>query len=73
MISINVTSVFVNDQQQALTFYTNVLGFVLKRDISLGSANDSDSGARWLTVVSAADPDGVELLPEPNGHPAAAA
>lgn len=73
MIGINVTRVLVDDQQQAPRFYTNVLGFVLKCDISLGSAIDTHSGARWLTVAAASDPDGVQLLLEPNGHPAAKA
>lgn len=59
-----VTSVLVDDQAKALRFYTEVLGFVTKNDIDLG-------GARWLTVVSAADPEGTELLLEPDGHPAA--
>jgi catechol 2,3-dioxygenase-like lactoylglutathione lyase family enzyme len=54
----------VDDQEKALAFYTNVLGFVKKTDIPMGAA-------RWLTVVSPDDPDGVELLLEPEGHPAA--
>jgi catechol 2,3-dioxygenase-like lactoylglutathione lyase family enzyme len=65
MLRINVTSVLVDDQSKALAFYVDVLGFVLKHDIPMGG------GARWLTVVSAKDPDGVELLLEPSGHPAA--
>ena len=60
---IYVTSVFVDDQKKALDFYTNVLGFQMKRDIPLGSAS-------WLTVVSPEQPDGTELLLEPSGHPA---
>src|SRR5690606_9387961 len=64
MIRINVTSVLVDDQAKALEFYTKKLGFVKKTDVPAG-------GARWLTVVSPADPDGVELLLEPDGHPAA--
>jgi catechol 2,3-dioxygenase-like lactoylglutathione lyase family enzyme len=64
MPRINITSVFVDDQEKALRFYTEVLGFTKKVDIPLG-------GARWLTVVSADDPDGTELLLEPDGHPAA--
>ncbi len=60
MISIKLTSVIVNDQARALTFYTEMLGFVLKQDIPMGDA-------RWLTVVSPADPDGVHLLLEPTG------
>ncbi|WP_172900384.1 VOC family protein [Micromonospora echinospora] len=61
---INVTSVLVDDQAKALAFYTEKLGFIKKTDVPAG-------GARWLTVVSPADPDGVELLLEPDGHPAA--
>ncbi|KXK62294.1 bleomycin resistance protein [Micromonospora rosaria] len=64
MIRINVTSVLVDDQAKALAFYTEKLGFIKKTDVPAG-------GARWLTVVSPADPDGVELLLEPDGHPAA--
>jgi catechol 2,3-dioxygenase-like lactoylglutathione lyase family enzyme len=62
---INVTSVLVDDQDKALAFYTDVLGFVKKIDIPLGG------GAKWLTVVSRDAPDGVELLLEPDAHPAA--
>jgi catechol 2,3-dioxygenase-like lactoylglutathione lyase family enzyme len=61
---INITSVFVDDQDKALRFYTEVLGFVKKTEIPLGDA-------RWLTVVSPDEPDGVELLLEPDAHPAA--
>lgn len=60
---IGLTSVFVDDQEKALRFYTDVLGFQKKHDIPLGSY-------RWLTVVSPEDPDGVELLLEPDAHPA---
>lgn len=60
---IRLNSVFVDDQRAALAFYTDVLGFRLKHDIDLG-------GDAWLTVVSPDDPDGVELLLEPSGHPA---
>ncbi|WP_167045230.1 VOC family protein [Salinibacterium sp. ZJ454] len=63
---INVTSVFVDDQAKALAFYTEKLGFVLKNDVPVGQF-------RWLTVVGADDPDGVELLLEPDDHPAAKA
>jgi catechol 2,3-dioxygenase-like lactoylglutathione lyase family enzyme len=62
-VRITLTSVFVNDQEQAERFYTDVLGFVKKHDIPLGEH-------RWLTVVSPADPDGTELLLEPSSHPA---
>jgi catechol 2,3-dioxygenase-like lactoylglutathione lyase family enzyme len=64
-VRITVTSVLVDDQEKALQFYTGVLGFVKKTDIPLGEA-------RWLTLVSPEDPDGTELLLEPDwGHPAA--
>jgi catechol 2,3-dioxygenase-like lactoylglutathione lyase family enzyme len=61
---INVASVLVDDQDKALRFYTDVLGFVKKTEIPLGEA-------RWLTVVSPEEPEGTELLLEPDGHPAA--
>jgi catechol 2,3-dioxygenase-like lactoylglutathione lyase family enzyme len=64
MIRINLTSVLVDDQDKALDFYTDVLGFEKKREIPMGEH-------RWLTVVSPADPDGVELVLEPDAHPAA--
>ncbi|MEU2893720.1 VOC family protein [Streptomyces albidoflavus] len=60
---IHLTSVFVDDQEKALRFYTGALGFVKKHDIALGEA-------RWLTVVSPEAPEGTELLLEPDGHPA---
>ena len=63
---IRVTSVFVEDQERARRFYTEVLGFVVKLDVPAGEY-------RWLTVVSPEDPDGVELLLEPDAHPAARA
>jgi catechol 2,3-dioxygenase-like lactoylglutathione lyase family enzyme len=63
-MKIVVTSVLVDDQDKALDFYTRVLGFVKKTEVPLGEA-------RWLTVVSPEDPDGTELLLEPDGHPAA--
>lgn len=59
-----VTSIFVDDQDKALDFYTNRLGFIKKQDVPLGG------GMRWLTVVSPSDPDGTELLLEPDSHPA---
>jgi catechol 2,3-dioxygenase-like lactoylglutathione lyase family enzyme len=61
---INLASVLVDDQQKALRFYTEVLGFVKKNDVPLGKHS-------WLTVVSPDDPDGVELVLEPDEHPAA--
>ena len=63
MPRINITSVYVDDQDKALRFYTDVLGFVKKTEIPLGEA-------RWLTVASPDDLDGTELLLEPDGHPA---
>lgn len=66
MLRIVVTSVFVDDQAKALEFYTDVLGFVKRNDVPVGDA-------RWLTVVAPVDPDGVELLLEPNGNPVAKA
>jgi catechol 2,3-dioxygenase-like lactoylglutathione lyase family enzyme len=56
--------VLVDDQDKALAFYTDVLGFVTKDDVPLGQH-------RWLTVVSPEAPDGVQLLLEPDEHPAA--
>ena len=61
-----LSSVFVRDQDRALTFYTERLGFVKKHDVPLGKF-------KWLTVVSPDDPDGTELLLEPNDHPVARA
>ena len=63
-MKIGLTSVLVDDQAKALDFYTRVLGFVKKEDVPVGEH-------RWLTVVSTEDPDGVELLLEPDEHPAA--
>jgi catechol 2,3-dioxygenase-like lactoylglutathione lyase family enzyme len=63
-VKINLASVLVDDQSKALRFYTEVLGFQPKNDIPLGEH-------RWLTVVSPEDPDGVELVLEPDAHPAA--
>lgn len=57
----SLLSVPVSDQGHALDFYTNTLGFRIKRDIPLGDA-------RWLTVISPEDPDGPELLLEPNAE-----
>ena len=62
---IHLTSVFVDDQDEALVFYTEVLGFEKKTEIPLGEA-------RWLTVVSPGEPDGTELVLEPSTHPAVA-
>jgi len=62
-VRINLASVLVDDQQKALRFYTEVLGFVKKNDVPMGEHS-------WLTVVSPQDPDGVELVLEPGDHPA---
>jgi catechol 2,3-dioxygenase-like lactoylglutathione lyase family enzyme len=59
-----LVSVLVDDQDKALSFYTDVLGFVKKTEIPMGEH-------RWLTVVSPDTPDGPELVLEPDGHPAA--
>jgi len=63
-MKINLTSVMVDEQAKALRFYTDILGFVKKNQVPLG---DYD----WLTVVSPDQPDGPELLLEPDQHPAA--
>ncbi len=60
---IYVTNVFVDDQDKAEKFYTDVLGFKVKNNIPLGEN-------RWLTVVSSEDPEGTELLLEPSDHTA---
>ena len=62
-MKIYVTNVFVDDQDKAEKFYTDVLGFTVKNNIPLGEH-------RWLTVVSPEDPEGTELLLEPSDHPA---
>jgi len=62
-VRINLASVLVDDQEKAERFYTEVLGFVKKHDVPLGEA-------RWLTVVSPEQPDGTELVLEPDEHPA---
>ena len=66
MIRIKLTNVFVDDQAKALAFYTDVLGFEKKSHMPAGDF-------RWLTVVSPADRDGVELLLEPSDNPVAQA
>ncbi|MGV9883637.1 VOC family protein [Streptomyces sp. NPDC003006] len=63
-MKIHLTSVFVDDQAEALRFYTEILGFVKKHDVPVGEKD------RWLTVVSPDEPGGVELLLEPAAHPA---
>jgi catechol 2,3-dioxygenase-like lactoylglutathione lyase family enzyme len=64
MLKIAVTSVLVDDQAKALAFYRDILGFELKHDIPLGEH-------RWLSLTSPGSGDGVELLLEPDAHPAA--
>ena len=61
---INLTSVLVDDQDKALRFYTEVLGFKQKHDVPMGEH-------RWITVVSPEEQDGTELVLEPDAHPAA--
>ena len=63
-MKIQLTSVFVDDQDKALKFYVDVLGFVKKEDMPVGEF-------KWLTVVSPEAPDDIELLLEPNNNPAA--
>lgn len=65
MPRLNLMSVLVDNQDKAHRFYTDVLGFVTKHDLDMGDA-------KWITVVSADDPDGPELLLEPDEHPACA-
>jgi len=61
-MKIILTRVFVDDQERALKFYIETLGFVKKNDVSA-------EGYRWLTVVSPGDPNGTELLLELNDNP----
>src|SRR3979490_724978 len=63
-MKIKITGVYVDDQDKALRFYTDVLGFVKKTDVGAGAY-------RWLTVVSPEEPDGTELHLESNKDPAA--
>ena len=65
-MKIGLTSIYVDDQEKALRFYTDVLGFVKKADVSQGPY-------RWLTVAPAEDPDGIELQLAANDDPAAKA
>lgn len=65
-MKIKLTRIYVADQEKALSFYTEVLGFLKKADFSQGPF-------RWLTVASAEDPDGTELQLAPNDNPAAKA
>ena len=60
---IHLSSIFVDDQDKALRFYSEILGFLPKSDVPLGEH-------RWLTVVSPEDPEGAELVLEPDTHPA---
>ena len=61
-MKINLNSIFVQDQERALEFYTEKLGFVKKHDVPVGQF-------KWLTVVSSEEPEGTELLLEPNDNP----
>ncbi|MGK7377363.1 VOC family protein [Planococcus sp. 1R117A] len=63
-MNIIVTSLFVENQDKALKFYSETLGFVKKHDVPMGEF-------RWITLVSPDQPNGTELLLEPNNHPAA--
>jgi glyoxylase I family protein len=65
-MKIKLVSLLVDDQEKALRFYTEVLGFTKKHDIPMGEF-------RWLTVVSPEEPEGAELVLEPNANPAARA
>ena len=65
-MKIKVTNIYVDDQEKALRFYTDVLGFVKKADVTQGPF-------RWLTVASPEEPDGAELQLAPNDNPAAKA
>jgi predicted enzyme related to lactoylglutathione lyase len=62
-VRVKWTTLYVDDQEKALTFYTGVLGFQKKADFSQGNY-------RWLTVASPEDPEGAELVLESNAHPA---
>lgn len=62
-MKIDLTSVFVDDQDKALKFYTEVLGFIKKSDLPAGNF-------RWLTVISPEAPDGTQLVLEPSDNPA---
>ncbi len=62
-MKIYVTGIFVDNQDKAERFYTDVLGFTVKMNVPLGES-------RWLTVVSSEDPEGTQLLLEPSDHPA---
>lgn len=64
-MKVKLCSILVDDQAKALSFYTDKLGFIKKADLPMGEY-------RWLTVVSANDPEGAELCLEPNVYPAAA-
>jgi glyoxylase I family protein len=63
-MKIKLNSIFVEDQDKALKFYTGVLGFIKSKEIPVGEF-------KWLTVVSPEGPDDVELVLEPNANPAA--
>ena len=64
-MNIIANSIFVDNQEEALQFYTDILGFKKKIDEPVGE------GFRWLTLVSPNQPDGAQLVLEPNGNPIA--
>ena len=64
VLMIKLSSIYVDDQDKALRFYTKVLGFVKKADFPVGEF-------KWLTVISPEGPDDIELLLEPNDNPVA--
>jgi catechol 2,3-dioxygenase-like lactoylglutathione lyase family enzyme len=64
-VKINLMSIFVEDQEAALAFYTDILGFVVAADMPAGDA-------RWITVTSPEEPEGTQLVLEPSEHPAVA-
>lgn len=65
-MKIKLTSIYVDDQEKALAFYTETLGFQKKADYPAGDF-------RWITIVSPEEPDGVEVFLQPSGNPAARA
>jgi catechol 2,3-dioxygenase-like lactoylglutathione lyase family enzyme len=62
-VKIHLANIFVDDQEKALRFYTEILGFAKKEDVPVGEY-------RWLTLVSPGEENGTQLLLEPDAHPA---
>ena len=62
-MKLTASQIFVDDQEKALGFYTNILGFKKKEDVPIGKY-------RWLTIVSNLDQDGIQILLKPSSHPA---